>query len=389
MEQLNQGMVRWKGVQLKLVDVNLFYEGLDVSAGIYIQVRDNIVLLCGGVSVTPELIKKLGVIVHAGNRVYVKESEYAMIEQQYEDYIASLDRQKKEDIDRRVSEFAYKMAQVENYQNIAVNAAELLKKISETGAISNVQANEITADIQQSLESSEPSIVLQCVNNIRNVDDYLYSHSLNVAMLNGLFGQWLGCSERESAKLIKVGLLHDIGKLNLPKEILNKPSRLTDAEFAIVKMHPLYSLQTLKDSGIYDEDVLNGVVYHHERMNGTGYPKGLHAEAIPMLAKVTAISDVYDAMVAKRVYKDRHPPFDILRDFSESRFSDLDYKTVTIFLQNMPKVYLNKETMLSDGRIGKIVYISRSDIAHPTVEVDSELIKTTEYLKCMTVSDFL
>lgn len=395
MEEQRKRNVLVRGEQLRLVSVTLFCVGLYVADGIYIQIGANVVLLCGTVTITPELAKKLNVIAHAGNAIYVKAAEYDGLEEQYEAYIATIeemdvpDKLTQEEIDIHVREFRGRIEQVEVYQEITGCAKDMMRGLLERGEFSDAQASSIAADILQSLELSESSIILQCVNNIRDVDDYLYSHSTNVAMLNGLFGQWLEYTEEAQAKLIKIGLLHDVGKLKIPDEILNKPARLTEEEFAIIRQHSAHSEKILRDSGIEDDEILNGVLYHHERMNGTGYPAGLPAAEIPMFAKITAISDVYDAMVAKRVYKDRHPPFDILKDFSESRFSDLDYQLVTVFLKNMPRVYLNKETLLSDSRIGRILYVGEEDIGYPIVEVAGELIKTTDALKCMTVSDFM
>lgn len=106
-------------------------------------------------------------------------------------------------------------------------------------------------------------------------------------------GKWLGYSEESILELSIVGLLHDIGKLKIPEEIVNKPGKLTSDEFGLMKSHSFYSYEILLETGDFNEDILLGVLQHHEKVNGTGYPNGLKGEDIHKYAKIIAVCDIY------------------------------------------------------------------------------------------------
>ena len=126
---------------------------------------------------------------------------------------------------------------------------------------------------------------------MREYDDETYVHSMNVALICNIFARWLRMSEEEIAKATTSGLLHDIGKIKIPDSILKKPDKLTKQEFNIIKRHPQEGYRLLLDSKL-DEDVLNAVLMHHERCDGSGYPFGLMANQIGTYAKMVAIADV-------------------------------------------------------------------------------------------------
>jgi HD-GYP domain-containing protein (c-di-GMP phosphodiesterase class II) len=128
---------------------------------------------------------------------------------------------------------------------------------------------------------------------------------------------------------------------------------------------------------------------HHEKLNGTGYPNGIKLDQLSLFARVTAVSDVYDAMVAKRPYKDRNSPFKILAEFALHKFSHLDISIVNIFLEKMPAALAGKNVLLSDGRIAKIVYINPHNFTYPIVEIEGNLISTSPDLECVSMENFL
>lgn len=152
------------------------------------------------------------------------------------------------------------------------------------------------------------------------MDENLQRHSLNVAFTNGVIGQWLKLPEPVIKKLVCAGLVHDIGKTKIPEEILNAPRRLTEEEFEIIKAHPVYSYELLWDN--VDEDIRLAARHHHERLDGKGYPDQIAGDEISLLARITAISDVYDAMISQRSYKESMIPFDVLEKFKRANFRD-------------------------------------------------------------------
>jgi putative nucleotidyltransferase with HDIG domain len=129
----------------------------------------------------------------------------------------------------------------------------------------------------------------------------LLNHSNNVSKLSHMVGQAIGLSNEELHDLSLSAFLHDIGKLRISHEILYKPDKLSEVEFRIIKKHPSYGAKTLSSSG-YNKKIVEAVLYHQERFNGSGYEKGLKGEAIPFFARIIGIADSYEAMVSKRVY---------------------------------------------------------------------------------------
>ncbi|MDR0197036.1 MAG: HD domain-containing protein, partial [Oscillospiraceae bacterium] len=183
-------------------------------------------------------------------------------------------------------------------------------------------------------------------------------------------------------ELVRIGLLHDIGKLRIPPEIINKPSKLTPDEFKEIQKHPLHTLDILVKSGIKNRTLLTGTVQHHEKVNGTGYPCGLPSDEIIEFAKITAISDIYDAMVTRRVYKEPHSPFVILEAFSHEGYSELDIYYVKMFIDCMTEELKGKQILLSDGSVAKVVLVNPRNLLYPIVEVNGNILATSKSIYC-------
>ena len=149
---------------------------------------------------------------------------------------------------------------------------------------------------------------------IRRQDDYTFHHSVNVSILSGILGKWCGMSGNELKNLILAGLLHDIGKTQIPLDILNKPAKLTVEEMDIMKSHTVQGYDMLLATRNITDDVLRGVLQHHEKIDGTGYPFGLAREEIHSFAKIIAVADIYDAITSDRVYQKKRSPFEV-REF--------------------------------------------------------------------------
>ena len=145
--------------------------------------------------------------------------------------------------------------------------------------------------------------IISSLNRIRDTDDYTYSHSINVSLLSSLISKWLGMGEIQCKLSSYCGLLHDIGKSRISPEILNKPGILTPKEFEEIKKHPVIGYKILENNVAIHKEVALGVLMHHEREDGSGYPFGVKSNQINVYGKIVAISDVFDAMTSNRVYK--------------------------------------------------------------------------------------
>lgn len=167
-----------------------------------------------------------------------------------------------------------------------------------------------------------------------------YEHSIRVANICMMFGRRLGLTDEEVKTLKMAGLLHDIGKLKIPKEILDKPSKLTKEEYEKIKMHPRYGVDLLMRNGFNDTEVLNSIMFHHERIDGLGYPYGLDGNNIPKLAQILVVCDCFDAMNSKRPYHEAEGINYIRNEFinnSGTQFSSYYAKEMLLFLDSIVK----------------------------------------------------
>lgn len=233
------------------------------------------------------------------------------------------------------------------------------------------------------LKDFDPITILSCINFPRPMDEGLQRHSLNVAFLNGMQAEWLNLPREEVNILVLAGLLHDIGKTMIPEEILNAPRRLTEDEMKIIRMHPVYSDELLQ--GKFDDCVRLAARHHHEKLDGKGYPDGIAEDDIGMYARITAISDIYDAMVSARSYKGARLPLDVFDMLYEEEFGGLDRSLVMSFLKNMREKYTNKQVVMSNGRRGRILFIPLNDADHPIIAQDDDIRQTDDEWYCREI----
>ena len=234
----------------------------------------------------------------------------------------------------------------------------------------NNTGTEIKKELEKTVEEIKNSLsvnvdLLNEILDVKAVDEYLYNHSLNVAVISNLIGKWIGLSQADLDILVLAGLVHDIGKLKVDQAVLHKPGRLTDAEFAEMKKHPAYSHKMLVEMGYTDQKMLKAVTLHHEKEDGTGYPLGIAGDRIPIHAKILAIADIFDAMTSNRVYKERVSPFKVLEMFQNQTFGKLDYNIIMTFIKKFTEYYVGSEVMLSNGEKAKIVSLNTYELTKP------------------------
>ena len=196
--------------------------------------------------------------------------------------------------------------------------------------------------------------VLEHLHDIRCYSENAFNHSLNVAVISGILGKWCNYKGTKLKKIILTGLLHDIGKLVVPLPILNKPGRLSDEEFAVIKKHPQAGYQLLKDTQI-PENIKLGIWQHHERLDGSGYPLGLSGDQICAEAKIISIADVYEAITSDRVYRRKMMPFEALDILAHDMFEKLDPALCLTFMDNMRNYLTGSSVILSNGLQAKII----------------------------------
>ena len=216
---------------------------------------------------------------------------------------------------------------------------------------------------------------------IHTYDDYTFDHSVRVSMIAGLLAKWCGYSPRVIKDASTAGLLHDIGKCNIPDEILNKPGPLTPEEYKVIKTHATLGYILIKEIPNINENVMLGVLQHHERMDGTGYPNGIKGTDTSEVAKIVAIADVYCAMTADRVYKPAFHPFEVASYILEKCYHTLDFSMSKAFLSNMAPFYIGHRVKLSNNQFGEIVMTYKDDPARPLVRVDETYYDLRKYIE--------
>ena len=222
-------------------------------------------------------------------------------------------------------------------------------------------------------ESRNGAHLMEMLHGIRDYDDLTYVHSLNVSLICNIFAGWLKFSPEETKVLALSGLLHDIGKILIPTEIIKKKDKLTNEEFEMIKTHTFKGFQILKDQPI-DIRVKFSALMHHERSDGSGYPNGFVSEQIDDFAKIVAIADVYDAMTSNRLYRNAICPFDVVESFEKDGFLKYDPGFLLTFMERIVESYLHNIVRLNDGREGEVVMINKLSLSRPVIKIGSEYI---------------
>ena len=215
--------------------------------------------------------------------------------------------------------------------------------------------------------------VFDMLHNMREFDDPTYAHCLNVALICNVFGKWLGMPASEVRMLTLCGMLHDVGKLKIPEDIISSPNKLSAEEYSIVKTHALEGYNILKDLDL-DEHVKNCALMHHERCDGSGYPFGLTSSKIDRYAKIVAIADVYDAMTSPRVYRGPMCPFKVIEIFENEGLQKYDPEFILVFLEYVVNTYMNNRVKLSNGMEGDVVLINKLSLARPMVRCGNHYV---------------
>jgi len=215
------------------------------------------------------------------------------------------------------------------YQNISTNINELFN--NPESLLNLNKAKEIVTEMIDIIIKDDFTVA--SFVTILTYDYYTHTHSLNVSVYALCLGKYMGIANNDLVNLGTSALLHDLGKSKINNAIINKQEKLTELEFKEIKNHPFYGYLLAKKLGIDNRDVLSGIHYHHEKMDGTGYPKGLKKNEIPLFARIISICDTFDALTTNRSYKESIGTFDTLLLMKKEMSNNFDSSIINDFIR--------------------------------------------------------
>lgn len=220
-----------------------------------------------------------------------------------------------------------------------------------------------------SLSVSRNPGALLSLARLKTKDDYTYLHWVAVCALMIALGKQMGVQGSELKSLGMAGLLHDVGKMGIPDQVLNKPGRLTDEEFIVVKSHSVKGWEMLSKCPHVEAVALDVCLHHHERVDGTGYPDRLSGDALSLYARMGAVCDVYDAITSNRCYKAGWAPAEALRKMAEWQDGHFDESVFRAFVKTVGIYPVGTLLKLKSGRLAVVVEQSSQSLLKPLVKV--------------------
>lgn len=338
------------GKYKKFLTVNDLTVGMITAKEVRSQ---GVILLEEGIPITEQIITKLkNTYFYAKIEVYSEENDD--LDNNYDKAIKTI-----EQVEKNFVDLSFDLQNIfENVKNLQLSTMEEVRKFA--------------TRIQEELEST--SLIIKNIVLYGSGSDTIYRHSINVAALSTLLGRWIGLNERDLNLLTYSAILHDFGKIKISKDILDKSGVLNLKEFNLIKQHPVISYNYIKQIKFLDKSVSLGVLMHHEKSDGSGYPLGLKGDKIHDFAKIIAISDMFDEINSDRIYKKSKKPFEALDFIQKESLGRLDYEYCNIFLNHIINYYVGENALLNNDHLCKIIQVDIKNIERPLLLDDTTFI---------------
>lgn len=334
---------------MRLVRTRLLNEGMVLGRTIYNE--NGIILIQQGMTLTKAMIRRL-----------VKQGiTYVYIKDELTDDIL---------VESVISE------------QLRMNAIETIKdtfltlekdNFSKNSYILDKKSGELIAVVKELMnELSNQKESISLLADILITDDYTFQHSINVTIYSILIGIKLNLTSQQLIDLGTGAILHDIGKVFIEKDILTKPGALTDEEYEIIKRHPKLGFDYIRKNTSLSSVIAHCAYQHHERLDGSGYPRGLKNSDIHLFAKVIAIADVFDAVTSNRVYRDALLPHEAMEILYAGAVDKFDKEMIEAFKKSVTMFPNGLSVELNDGRVGIVAKQNKHLNERPVVRVFKE-----------------
>ena len=300
-----------------------------------------------------ESLLKLGVM-----NVYIQEGE---IDPEEEKLVISPEAQK--NIEKLHTSDRSKVKLSNSVRERVAHGIQYIYSNAEAHDLSEATSS-ITNDLLDAIDSND-AIAID-INELKTSDEYTIKHSVDVATISMILAKQQGLSRKDIYEIGVAGLLHDVGKTRVPIDILNKPGRLDDKEFEVMKQHTVFGYRMVKDKPDFNEAISLAVLQHHEKINGRGYPLGANENQITPYAKILSVADIYDALVTERPYKQAFSQRDAV-EMIMSMTGELDMSAMKSFLESMILYPVGSIVDLCNGEKAKVVRNNPHYILRPTV----------------------
>ncbi|WP_416232332.1 HD-GYP domain-containing protein [Clostridium kluyveri] len=250
-----------------------------------------------------------------------------------------------------------------NFDELSGDVQDFFENLECLHSSSIEEVRKFAVRIQQELKYT--NLIIKNIVLYGSGNDAIYKHSVNVATLSYVLGKWSGLSKTDLNLLTYSAVLHDFGKTKIDKNILDKPGSLTLKEFDVIKQHPITGYNYIKQIKFLNKSVSFGILMHHEKCDGSGYPLGLKGDKIHQFGKIIAIADMFDAVNSDRIHKKSKNPLEVLELIQKESLVKLDYEYCNIFLSHVINYYIGENVLLNNGLKCKIIQIDINNIGRP------------------------
>ncbi len=330
-----------------LLGVNELKEGMILSKDI---IKNGSLLIRKSTTLTKELISKL-------NKLYFLEKVEV-------------------DISEEVTEENSKEAEMrkveESLKQVSSELEEMFPKMNKIRKRDVDDLRIFAEKIQNQLKSTE--IVVSSIIFRGSGNDNIYRHGVNVAVLSTLIGRWIGLETTKINLLIYSALLHDFGITKLENRYQRRPDIIMAEDYKEVKEHAKIAYRYVDSIPYLDKSVSYGVLMHHEREDGSGFPLGINGDKIHYFAKIIAIADEFDVLNSYMECDRNRGPFEVLETLKEKSLNKLDYEYTRILIEHISNYYIGEDVLLNTGEVAKVIQIDSNNLSKPLLIKDNEFL---------------